>query len=131
MKIRNFGLALINGEIIINRWTETPKSMAKKGDLLLTCKGTIGKMAFLNEEKVHIARQIMAIQPYGDINKKYLYYCILNYVFYLKSKAKSMIPGIDRELVLNLPIPLPPIEEQQRIVDKLNQILPLCDELKV
>lgn len=120
-----------DGNIIINRWTETPKSIARRGDLLLTCKGTIGKMAFLNEEKVHIARQIMAIQPYGEIKKKYIYYCILNYVFYLKSKAKSMIPGIDRELVLNLPIPIPPIEEQQRIVEKLEQILPLCDDLKI
>ena len=120
-----------DGEIIINRWTETPKSVALKGDLLLTCKGTVGKMAFLHEDKVHIARQIMAIQPYSNINRQYLYYCILNYVLYLKSKAKSMIPGIDRELVLNLPIPLPPVEEQQRIVEKLTKILLLCNDLKV
>lgn len=120
-----------DGNIIINRWVEKPRSIAKKGDLLLTCKGTVGKMAFLEQEEVHIARQIMAIQPYGEINKKYIFYCVLNYVFYLKRKAKSMIPGIDRELVLNLAIPVPPVEEQQRIVDKLNEVLPLCDDLKL
>lgn len=120
-----------DGSVIINRWTEKPRSMAYRGDLLLTCKGTVGKMTFLEEEKVHIARQIMAIRPFGEMNKDYIYYCILNYVFYLKRKAKSMIPGIDRELVLNLAIPVPPVEEQQRIVDKLNEILPLCDDLKI
>ena len=33
------------------QWTETPKSVAIKDDLLLTCKGTVGEMAFLKEKK--------------------------------------------------------------------------------
>ena len=31
-----------NGSVIINRWTEYGKAFAYKGDLLLTCKGTVG-----------------------------------------------------------------------------------------
>lgn len=27
-------------------------------------------------------------------------------------------------------IPIPPIEEQQRIVDKIEQLLPLCDDIE-
>ena len=42
-----------------------------------------------------------------------------------------MIPGIAREDLLNLIVPLPPIEEQQRIVEKLNTILPLIDSMAV
>ena len=52
-----------NEEVIINRWTEYPTTIAYKNSLLLTCKGTVGTMAFLNCEKAHIARQIMAIFP--------------------------------------------------------------------
>lgn len=44
---RNVGLPYItgasnlqNGEVMVNRWTETPKSYALKGDLLFTCKGS-------------------------------------------------------------------------------------------
>lgn len=31
--------------------------------------------------------------------------------------------------MINLPIPLPPLPEQQLIVEKLDQLLPLCDSL--
>ena len=36
----------------------------------------------------------------------------------------------DMAAVLDMMIPLPPIEEQQRIVDKLDQLLPLCESLE-
>ena len=38
---------LSNGELIINRWTEYGKAFAYEGDILLTCKGTIGEMVIL------------------------------------------------------------------------------------
>lgn len=40
---------LLNERIIINRWTDTPSVVSHKGDLLITCKGTIGEMLFLEE----------------------------------------------------------------------------------
>ena len=118
-----------NGEVIINRWTTSPTSTANKGDILLTCKGTIGTTCILKEKKVHIARQIMAIDCF-DINKKYILYFIENFVADLQSKAKSMIPGIDRNTVLNLPLPLPPLDEQDVIVNKIEKILPLLDDIE-
>ena len=33
------------------------------------------------------------------------------------------------EFFYQMPVPLPPIEEQQRIVDRINAILPMCDAL--
>ncbi len=118
-----------DGEIIINRWTSKPESIAHKGDVLLTCKGTVGKVAILELEKAHIARQIMAITPlHDDIN--YIAYVMKSNTRNLQQRAKSFIPGIERKDVLNMIIPLPPLEEQHRIVSRLDSILPLIDELE-
>ena len=117
------------GNVIINRFTSTPTSTANKGNILLTCKGTIGQMAFLNEEKVHIARQFMALES-PEINLKYIYYFLNASINDLLSNAKSMIPGIDRDFVLNLIIPIPPQEEQQRIVNRIDDLFEKLDELK-
>lgn len=118
-----------NGNVLINRWTMQGRSIAKRGSLLFTCKGTVGTMAFLDVKNAHIARQIMAINPLGGTNIRYIQYCIENFILTIKGKAKSAIPGVDRSVVLNLVIPLPPIEEQQRIVERLDVLLPLCDTL--
>lgn len=118
-----------NGEIIINRWTDVPKAYANSGDLLLTCKGTVGKMAFLEYDKVHIARQIMAIKTYY-IDTRYIKYFLETQILNLKNKAKSMIPGIERNNVLNLLLPLPPLKEQYRIVKKIEELLIYCSKLE-
>lgn len=117
-----------NGDIIINRWTKTPKAFATTGDLLLTCKGTVGKMAFVKQDKVHIARQIMGIRAYCT-DLKYIKYFLETQISNLKSMAKSMIPGIERNNVLNLIIPLPPLDEQKRIVTKIEELIPYCEQL--
>ena len=124
------GASNIDGNsIIINRWTEYPNNVAHYGDLLLTCKGTVGKTSILTEKEVHIARQIMAITPVL-VDTVFIQRFIECQVDGLKSKAKSMIPGIERDNVLKLALPLPPLAEQKRIVARLEELLPLCERLK-
>ena len=120
-----------NGQLTISRWTEFPKSIAEKGSLLFTCKGTVGEMAFLQEEKVHIARQVMAITSFdGKVELRFIKLILDAYVARIKANAKSMIPGIGRDDLLLLPIPLPPLSEQQAIVEKLNRLLAEIDALE-
>lgn len=39
-------------------------------------------------------------------------------------------PNISKEKIVNSILPLPPLDEQRRIVAKLEEILPLCERLK-
>ena len=118
---------ITNGDVLINRWTECGKAFAYKGDILFTCKGTVGTMAVLQEPKVHIARQIMAIHPIGSISVYYIQIVLDTLVSSLKAAAKSIIPGIAREDILTSLISLPPLAEQMRIVAKIEKLLPLVD----
>ena len=122
---------ITDGKIDINRWTIHPKSMAHFGDLLFTCKGTVGKMAFLNVEKAHIARQIMSISSPYNLDLYYLKLVLKTNLNSIKIRAKSMIPGISRIDVLNIFIPLPPIGEQNRIVEKIKELEPLINKYKL
>lgn len=115
--------------LIINRWTLKPVTISKFGDLLITCKGTIGTMTFNTIGNIHIARQVMAISPYV-IDIKYIKYYLVRKVYELEKKAKSIIPGISREDILTAQIPLPPLAEQHRIVAKIEELLTKIDKLK-
>ena len=115
--------------LIINRWTPKPITISKYGDLLITCKGTIGTMTFNTIGNIHIARQVMAISPYV-IDIKYIKYFLVRKVYELEKKAKSIIPGISREDILTALIPLPPLAEQHRIVAKIEELLSKIDRLK-
>ena len=112
---------LSNGAVLVNRWTNSPTSISHKGDLLITCKGTVGTMAYNTIGDIHIARQIMSIHSDWiliDYIEKYLEYSIPK----LEKSAHSIIPGISRETILSMLIPIPSIEEQHRIVDRIQEI---------
>ena len=118
-----------NEQVIVNRWTAKPQTLAYKGDLLLTCKGTVGLIAFLQCESAHIARQIMSLKAFSCIDMDYLKYFVLSYIAELQRKAKSMIPGISRDDVLQTLCPIPPYKEQLRIIQKLSKLLKIIDIL--
>lgn len=117
--------------VIISRWTETPHNFAYFGDILLVCKGSgYGKTVFCDVDEAHIARQIMAIKRIDTVNMRYIRYFLQANINYLKTQGQGVIPGIDRASILNMFLPLPPLAEQKRIVEKLEQLLPLCERLK-
>ena len=116
-----------NGKLLINRWTDYGRAFAYSGDILLTCKGTVGAMIILQESKVHIARQITAVRPIGEVYVPYIKLVLETLVENLRAAAKSMIPGIAREDVFQSLFPIPPFDEQHRIVHRFLDIEPLLE----
>ena len=117
-----------DGKVAINRWTECPKNIAHGGELLIVCKGAgVGKMAVLNEE-AHIARQIMSILPINT-NLLYLQVVLAYNLEHLRRNMQGVIPGISRSDVLRLLCPVPPLDEQERIVNRIEAILTLVKSL--
>ena len=117
----------INGRLLINRWTNQPVVVSKKGDLLITCKGTIGAMAINSEDIVHIARQVMAVSSI-EVELAYIRIFLLYYTNSLQSKAKSLIPGINRADIEDALIPIPPKSEQKRIARQILNIFSIVKD---
>ena len=114
---------IVEGQTVVSRWTTVPRCLAYRGDTLLVCKGSgSGAVAFLSQDKVHIARQFMALRPHESMTKEFCFYLTLHLSEKMKQSATGLIEGIDRKTVLNQRVFLPPIVEQERIVKFLSAI---------
>ena len=121
-----------NEKLSVNRWTEEPSVISILNDVLVVCKGAgVGKIAMNNVGDVHIARQIQAIRDETNIiNNKFIKLCIASNISSIIANANGLIPGLKRELLLSLIIPVAPIEEQTRIVTAVEQWLTLIGTLE-
>ena len=112
-----------DGKLIENRWTVEPSRISRKGELLFTCKGTVGEMAINRFDAAHIARQIMSITPYEYAMLPYITLFLNAMVEDIKSHAKGVIPGIERNTLLARLVPVPPLAEERRIAEKFAELL--------
>ncbi|MEG1726189.1 MAG: restriction endonuclease subunit S, partial [Anaerovoracaceae bacterium] len=76
--------------------------------------------------------ELIPFDMIGKINPKYIMWVLrsphVDYAINAVTYGVKM-PRVGTETMVNLLIPLPPIEEQQRIVERLDALLPLCDTL--
>lgn len=119
-----------NNTFSVERWIESPQVISKKNDILLSVKGTIGKLYLQQEDSINISRQIMAIRPLKKLNVKFIYYFLLCICNELQEAGNGLIPGISRSDILGKAFPLPPLFEQQRIVDRIENLFVKLDEAK-
>lgn len=63
-----------------------------------------------------------------EIDKKFLYYYLQSPCFtsIFKNKLTGIIGGVGINKVRNLLLPVPPLEEQKRIVEQLDKYIPVC-----
>ena len=112
------------------RWTEKPQVISQIGDILISCKGTIGAIVKNDIGDIHIARQFMAIRPNTDgITSDYLHICMIAVVEEIKKDARGVIPGIARDDILAKVFAIPPINEQRRIIAAINQYHSILDNI--
>lgn len=103
-----------------------------------TGNGTLGRVGFYRESDnprhfpVVPDSHVTVVRTSSKLNKKYVMYCLKYFQPYFEKKCTGSTNqtelGVD--IVKNLPFPVPPIKEQQRIVEKLDKLLPLCDSLE-
>lgn len=105
--------------------------ISPKGTLIMSFKLTIGCVSILDIDALH-NEAIISIFPIvnkNEIMRDYLFK-IMPYVS-KTGDSKKAIKGntLNSKSISNLLVPLPPLAEQKRIVDKLDAILPLVNEL--
>ena len=105
------------------------------GDFIFGKIGTIGKPVKLSPPfNYTLSANIILIQPQRKIiNQDYLFYFLSSPAAeknLIENKSTMSYPVFGMGKARNMPIPLPPLEEQNKIVEKLNELMQTCDELE-
>ena len=104
-------------------------SISPKGTLIMSFKLTIGKMSILGMDSLH-NEAIVSIYPHLNEMKLFLFKLLNG--FELTSGTKDAIMGktLNSQSIRNILIALPPLNEQKRIVEKVDYLMGFCDKLE-
>ena len=94
--------------------------------------GSAGKTIAIIGEKVCFGNKLCKFEcDQQFIINKFLYYFLQSPLFLknFNDNLTGIIGGVSIRKIKDLLIKFPSLEEQQRIVDKLEQLLPLCDDI--
>jgi type I restriction enzyme S subunit len=99
------------------------------GTLIMSFKLTIGRISRLGIPAFH-NEAIISIRPHLQLLDPYLFKVLP--LFAQSGNSKDAIKGatLNRESLSNIPIALPPLAEQHRIVAKVDELMALCDQLE-
>ncbi|OUS69508.1 hypothetical protein B5G52_16555 [Pseudoalteromonas sp. A601] len=123
--------------IDLDKFEELKAFEVKPNDLIISCSGTVGKVAIAppNMERGIINQALLKIA----LNNNALtneYFKILFPAFYMMTDTLSDLKGTAQKNMVSVdtlkkePFPYPPLEEQQRIVAKVDELMGLCDALE-
>lgn len=112
------------------------RSILKANDLLISIAGSLGKSAIVREcdLPINTNQAIAFVRLFADkIDVNYIRNTIesplINSVLTKQTKVTS-IPNLTLEIIKDCPIPLPPLLEQQRIVERIEELFAKLDEAK-
>ena len=107
--------------------------IAKKGSILICAEGgSAGKKCGIAVKDIYFGNKLFANVLYGSIEPKYILSLYLSPSFFerLSESMTGIIGGISRAKFMALPAPIPPLNEQRRIVAKIDELMALCDQLE-
>ena len=115
-----------------NKWMT--RGIPKMSDLLFTTEAPMGNVCLVDlDEKFALAQRTINLHPFGEMNSQYLMFAIMSPLIQgmISEKATGMTAtGIKAAKLKLILIPLPPLNEQKRIVAKVDQLMALCDKLE-
>jgi type I restriction enzyme S subunit len=135
--VDSFKIDLSNITYVEEKFNEIePRSILQKGDLLTNIVGaSIGRTALYDLDEIANINQAVCIVriEHSYINKQFLLF-LMNSDFIIQMMfTMQFAPGranLSMSDLANFPIPLPPLSEQQRIVEKLESLMQTCDALE-
>ncbi len=104
----------------------------KIGDVLIAMYGaTIGKIAIVGKEMT-TNQACCGCSPYNGLYNRYLfYYLMANKTTFIQQGEGGAQPNISRDKLIHFLMPLPPLNEQKRIAQKIEEIQPLIEKYRV
>ena len=126
------GGTLLEKKRFIERKPVGEKTVFKKGQVLYSkLRPYLKKVLVANDDGVSTP-ELIAFDVYGGINPRYVVYCLLNSFTVKSIDARSYgikMPRIDAPYMINLPIPIPPISEQEYIVNRIQELFEQLEKL--
>ena len=102
--------------------------MNKIGDVLIAMYGaTIGKVAIVGKE-LTTNQACCACTPFSIYNYYLFFFLMSSQIDFIKKGEGGAQPNISREKLISHLIPIPPLAEQHRIVEKIQYLLPLVEK---
>lgn len=102
--------------------------MNRIGDVLIAMYGaTIGKVAIVGKE-LTTNQACCACTPFGIYNYFLFYFLMGSQIDFIKKGEGGAQPNISREKLVSHLMPIPPLTEQYRIVEKIQYLLPLVEK---
>ena len=112
-----------------NLFTTSPIKIAKPGSILMSVRAPVGDTN-ITDRAVAIGRGLCSILGENPVQTQFIYYYLKASVNIIKRKSTgSTFEAINTNDVISIPIPIPPLSEQERIVAILDKFDALVNDL--
>ena len=113
-----------------NVYTKEISKLASAGSIVMSVRAPVGTVNITRSE-ICIGRGLCAFKLSQKVDREYLYYYLLSSKKYLDdvAGAGTVFPSISRKQLVEIQIPLPPLEVQKEIVERLEKELGEADKV--